>query len=606
MTDGTPAAHGLRAEGAARTRPQTEGDAAMWWPLTKTGRRRLNRGAQSPCRPAVEVLEGRDVPSYTLTDLGVSPGFVSGSASALNTAGDVVGSETSTDGPTHAFLWHDGVMTDLGTLGGANSYAYGVNGSDQVVGASETGVLDQYGTPIVAAFVWQNGVMTDLGTLGGPYASAGGINDLGQVVGAAYTPDGLAHAFLWQNGTMTDLGVPAGASYSMATGINNAGQVVGQTDAAPFLWQAGTMTPLDPLGLAPSAAVAINDSGQAVGWGGMNTFWGGVYSFPLLWQNGSADTLGGLGGWSGDVPTGINNLGQVVGESDVAGDPDSSPIYHPFLWQSGVMTDLTTQFATGGGPVWVQSINDAGQLAGSWDGHAAILNPVASLPSLAINNVSVTEGSGGTVGATFTVRLSAPSPVPVTVTYATADGTAAAGRDYVAASDTLTFAPGETSKTIVVGVIGDRTDECDETFAVNLSAAANATLAGSGQGVGTILDDDPPPGVAIGDASVVEGDSGYKYMVFTVILSAASEKPITLSYATSDGTAKLSDHDYAARSGTLAFAPGQTTQEIWVAVYGDKKKESNETFFVNLSGATNATFLDAQAVGTILNDDGGK
>ena len=110
-------------------------------------------------------------------------------------------------------------------------------------------------------------------------------------------------------------------------------------------------------------------------------------------------------------------------------------------------------------------------------------------PSLRVNNISVTEGNAA-VTATFTVSLSAPSGQTVTVKYATGGGTATAGSDYAAiALTTLTFTPGQTSKTISVQVKGDVVDEPNETFNVNLSAATNATIADA-QGVGTITDND--------------------------------------------------------------------------------------------------------------------
>jgi len=123
-------------------------------------------------------------------------------------------------------------------------------------------------------------------------------------------------------------------------------------------------------------------------------------------------------------------------------------------------------------------------------------------PSLAINDVTVTEGNSGTVNAAFTVGLSAPSGRTVTVSYATANGTATAPDDYTAiAATTLTFTPGQTSKTVTVAVKGDALDEANETFQVNLSAATNATIA-DGQGIGTITDDDPTPSLAINDVTV--------------------------------------------------------------------------------------------------------
>jgi hypothetical protein len=189
----------------------------------------------------------------------------------------------------------------------------------------------------------------------------------------------------------------------------------------------------------------------------------------------------------------------------------------------------------------------------------------------------------------------------VTVDYSTAPGTATSGVDYVPASGTLTFLPGETTKTITVLVNGDTLDEPDETLFVNLSNASNATISVS-QGTGTILDDDPAPAFSISNASVVEGNSGTVLITFTVTLNTASGKITTVDYSTADGTA-TAGVDYVANSGTLTFLPGETSKSVSFSVFGDLDVESDETFFVNLSNAGNATIANAQGVGTILNDD---
>ena len=151
----------------------------------------------------------------------------------------------------------------------------------------------------------------------------------------------------------------------------------------------------------------------------------------------------------------------------------------------------------------------------------------------------------------------------------------------------------------------DRLGEPNETFFVNLSAApngmaTNASIA-DGQGLGTILDDEPR--ISINDVTRVEGRSGIAYFVFTVSLSAAYDAPVTVNFATADGTATTKDNDYVATSGTLTFAPGETTKTITIQVKGDNKKETNETFFLNVSAALNAVLADSQGLGTILNDD---
>jgi hypothetical protein len=227
----------------------------------------------------------------------------------------------------------------------------------------------------------------------------------------------------------------------------------------------------------------------------------------------------------------------------------------------------------------------------------------SGLPSLSINDQSVTEGNTGTVNATFTVSLSAPSSQTVTVNYATASGTATSDTDFTATSGTLTFPAGTTSQTIVVPVVGDTVSEPNETFLVNLSSAINATISRA-QGVGTIIDDDsaPVPAISITDVSVTEGNAGTTNAVFTVTLSTTTTQTVMVNYATADGTA-TAPADYAGASGTLTFTPGATSLPITVSVNGDTLFESNETFFVNLSSAVNSTISKAQGVGTITNDD---
>lgn len=230
-------------------------------------------------------------------------------------------------------------------------------------------------------------------------------------------------------------------------------------------------------------------------------------------------------------------------------------------------------------------------------------------PTVSIGDVSKNEGNSGNTTFSFVVTLSAPAGDGVFVEYATSNGTASTGnQDYVAKSGYVYFDPGQTTRTINVTVKGDTTKEADETFYVDLLYAGGATIA-NGRGVGTILNDDgaaapSPPAISIGDAQVVEGNSGTRLMTFTVTLSHAASKEVRVNYGTLNGTARASDNDYVGASGTLKFAPGETTKTIAVKVKGDKKQEPDEYFHVNLSGAVNGTIGDGVGVGTILNDDG--
>ncbi len=222
-------------------------------------------------------------------------------------------------------------------------------------------------------------------------------------------------------------------------------------------------------------------------------------------------------------------------------------------------------------------------------------------PSLSIADVSVVEGTGGTVSARFTVALSAPSGRTVRVSFATADDGATAGLDYTAASGRLSLARGTRNRSFDVVVASDALDELDERFVVNLSAPENASLADA-RAVGTIVDDDLPPSLSIGDVTIAEGDTGSRQAVFSVTLSAASGRPITVDATTRDDTARAGV-DYLAAAGTLRLAAGTTRAAFSVPVLGDVLDEADERFLVALSGAVDASIADGEAIGTITDDD---
>jgi hypothetical protein len=236
-------------------------------------------------------------------------------------------------------------------------------------------------------------------------------------------------------------------------------------------------------------------------------------------------------------------------------------------------------------------------------GQGTILND-DPLPAISILNAvgsETTVPSGGT--ATLSVRLPNPSSLPVTVDYATADGNATAGSDYVAASGTLTFAPGETEKNVTISILDDTVDEVYEEFLVNLSNPTNATIE-DGQASCQIIDNDGPA-VSIGDVSVVEGQGRSTLATFTLSLSAPSPQTVAVTARTANGTAVANafPSDYQSANRPVAFNPGTTTASFTVIVNGDLVIEPDETFFVNLSQPIDCTIADAQGVGTITNDD---
>jgi Calx-beta domain/FG-GAP-like repeat len=354
----------------------------------------------------------------------------------------------------------------------------------------------------------------------------------------------------------------------------------------------GTFTPQSvDAGIPVNSAVMgdVNSDGKIdlIAAGANNSFtctnygyWGGCYDGYWTSTRLASVVLGnGSGGFSLPI---VSNLG-------------TEPDY-------GWLPDLAVSDLTGNGLPELVTIdyyhNDAiiATNDGDWNPPPAIV--ISDAPT-------IVEGNSGTINAVFTVSIIGNHSGSVTVGYSTADGAAVAGADYTATSGTLTFGPGDsTPQTISVPVKGDTIDEYDEQFVVNLFNAVGGQITDS-QGTGTIQDDDAAPLVTINDASVNEGNRGTTSMSFTVRLSAASGKWVYVYFATADGTARTSDSDYFTNSGYVYFAPGQTTATIFVSVRGDKKKEPNETMFVNLTGADEGTLSDSQAVGTIINNDGG-
>ena len=237
------------------------------------------------------------------------------------------------------------------------------------------------------------------------------------------------------------------------------------------------------------------------------------------------------------------------------------------------------------------------------------LASAVSVPVVSISpaSVGVLEGKSGSSNAVFTVSLSKAAAAPVTVQWATANGSATAGSDFTVGSGTLTFAPGVTSQTVNVAVAGDTTVESDETFTVTLSSPSGATL-GTATAIGTIKNDDTAtsePTLSIANATVTEGNLGQKTLAFTVSLSSAPASQVMVAYQTAAGTA-TSGQDFLPAADLLTFAPGVISQTVNISVIGDTAVESDETFTVTLSGPVGATLGTASATGTITNDDGAK
>ncbi|MDR3436487.1 hypothetical protein, partial [Telmatospirillum sp.] len=355
----------------------------------------------------------------SITDLGGTHTYVFG----INDAGQAVGYSTMSSGRTHAFVWQNGAMTDLGLL--PNSYLDGyvsdasaINGQGQVVGQAT-------GSPSMVdhLVLWQNGTAT---VLGDPqhFGYANAINDLGQVVGVtgpAYTSLGMPRAFLWQNGVMADLGALPGATgtngwgfLSNAKGINNAGQVVGWsmtssgTSEHAFLWQNGTMTDLGVLSRGSSSeALAINDEGQIVGDTSFGSATGGTVTHATLWQKGSLIDLDGNSSSSGAIA--IDGAGDIVGWAGTSA----------MLWHHGTMINLNLFLSAGSGWVLTKAtgINDSGQIIGQGT-HGGVSS--AFVLSLDVTSLPATYTAQGAVQSYYADQIA----LAVSVADSTANVTA--------------------------------------------------------------------------------------------------------------------------------------------------------------------------------------
>lgn len=286
--------------------------------------------------PAGLAAEENSQPRYKVVDLGPLGGSYS-QAFYVTSQGLASGEASLADGNWHAILWQGRWKRDLGTLGGLNSAAFGSpNAAGQVVGEAETSDRDPNGEDFCGfygsgapwsgttclGFLWQDGSMTPLGTLGGHNAAASAINNRGEVAGNAETAkkDSTCPAY-----------APSQGQYQVL-------------EDKPVVWENGRIRELPTYDDDPDGfAIAINDYGQVAGGSGVcSTFnvINGFYLAPvhaLVWDHGKVTNLGSLGGNFGNQAHAINNQGQVVGTSDLAGDA----VFHGFVWsQSTGMQDI--------------------------------------------------------------------------------------------------------------------------------------------------------------------------------------------------------------------------------------------------------------------------
>lgn len=219
-----------------------------------------------------------------------------------------------------------------------------------------------------------------------------------------------------------------------------------------------------------------------------------------------------------------------------------------------------------------------------------------TLPQISIAPASASEGGA----LVFTVTKSGTAVGTVTVDCAQADGSATAGADYTAATQTLTFLMAETVKSCSVTTLQDVTYEGTHVFSAVLQNPTGAVRIAISGAVGTITDDDTPPSFAVSGGSAVEGLP----VPFTISKTGSTELSHSVGFATADGSATTADNDYSAVGSSHSFAPGETSFVVTVPTTVDSKYELNETLALNLSNPTNgATISGSQATGTITNND---
>jgi probable HAF family extracellular repeat protein len=319
-----------------------------------------------------------------ITDLGALPGNNNSAAGSINARGWIVGqSGNGLFDPLlgvpegRAVLWKNGRIMDLGTLGGNQALGIYVNDSGQVIGISDNAVPDPFslfGIGVqLRTFLWEDGVIQDIGTLGGPDALPG-ASCSGQprnvVVGLSYTsstPNASTGVptldpFLWKNGVMTDLG-NLGGTMGAAECANQRGQIIGMSTLAgdvqnhAFFWDDGVMTDLGTLGGNNSEAIWINDAGDVVGSADLP---GSQIHDAVLWRHGAIHDLGTVAGDPCSRGRGLNARGQVVG-----GSSDCRNFLHAFVWEEGgAMLDLNTLIPPGSGMQLTNAfnINDRGEI----------------------------------------------------------------------------------------------------------------------------------------------------------------------------------------------------------------------------------------------------
>ncbi len=331
-----------------------------------------------------------------VNDLGVLPGGTNGQTGSISNNGLIAGlSEDGRIDPRlglpegHAVLWAHGGIIDLGALpGGYESLATATNDRGQVVGFSGNNTIEDPSLSLAGlptqtrAFLWQNGRMRDLGTLGGTDSLAFFVNDQGQVSGFSFTnSDATLNPFIWQNGKMSDIG-SLGGTFGIPNWLNSLGHVVGTSNLAGdathhgFLWVHGKLQDLGTLGGDNSEATWISDSGFIAGRADVP---GSQSHHAFRWKNGQMPDLGTVQPWPCSTALNVNTEGQVVGETGVCG-VGGGPAFISSHGQPIVDVNLLIVPASDLQVISAFDINESGEIAGigvlpNGDARAVLLIP---------------------------------------------------------------------------------------------------------------------------------------------------------------------------------------------------------------------------------------
>lgn len=334
---------------------------------------------------------------------------------------------------------------------------------------------------------------------------------------------------------------------------------------------------------------------------------GGAVASPVTISTEPAVTAGA--GSSAGITVSLNEVSAVpvtmhyaTADGTAIGGTDYTPVSGTLTFPVGITSQTVNVPILPGAAQGVFTMNLTTPAGATIAAGTTTVNISTSVPSLSISSVQVNQPTSGTATATFTVTLSAPATDAVTVSFATADGTAIAGTNYDATNGLLIFPAGTTTETIPVTILGGVSTSAN--FTVNLSAPSNATIS-QASATGTINNASAPlPTLSIDNVTQAEGTGANSTFDFTVSLTGASSSVVTVDYATADGTATVAGNDYLPTSGILTFNPGDSsTKTIQVTVIGDATVEPNENFTVNLTNPTGATLAVASGTGTIVNDD---